>query len=77
MTGSKIRRGVLPKNQPSILFRERGKKTVDYRKKSFDDFRSMIVEPPSKLDSEDSKTISVCFGSSRGNHLNEVISNMV
>ena len=28
MTRSKIRRGVLPKNQPSILFIERGKKQL-------------------------------------------------
>ena len=52
MAGSKIRRGVLPKDQPSILFRERDKK-VDYRDKSFDDFRLILVEPTQKLDSEE------------------------
>ena len=66
MTKSKIRRGVLPKNQPRILFRERGKK-IDHRDKSFDDFRLMVVDPPPKLDGEESKNLSCYFGISIGN----------
>ena len=61
MTRSKIRRGLLPNIQPSILFRERGKKIV-YRKKTFDHFRFMIVDPPQKMNSEESYFISRCFG---------------
>ena len=51
MTRFKIRIGVLSNIQRSILFRERGKK-YDYRDKSLDDFRLMIVDPPPNLDSE-------------------------
>ena len=42
-------------------------KIVDYREKSFDDFRLIIVDPPQKLDSEESDIISSSFGISRGN----------
>ena len=42
-------------------------KIVDYREKSFDDFRLMIVDPLQKLDSEESDIISSSFGISRGN----------
>ena len=52
-------------------------KTVDYRDRSFDDFRLMIVDLPPKLSSEESKIISGYFGISRGNKSNEVISKMV
>ena len=37
----------------------------------------MIVDPPQKLDSEESNILSSSFGISRGNKSNEVISNMV
>ena len=37
----------------------------------------MIVDPPQKLDSAESKIISSSFGISRGNQSNEVISKMV
>ena len=59
MTRSKIRRGVLPNIQRSIIFRERGK-IVDHRKKKIDDFRLMIVDPPPKLNSEESDFLSSC-----------------
>ena len=51
ITISKIRGGVLTKNLLIILIRERMEK-VDYREKSFYDFRLMIVDPPQKLDRE-------------------------
>ena len=37
----------------------------------------MILEPPPKLDSEESKILSSSFGISRENQPNEVISKMV
>ena len=37
----------------------------------------MIVDPPQKLDSEESNILSIYFGTSRGNISNEVISKMV
>ena len=37
----------------------------------------MIVDRPTKLDIEESKTLSSYFGISRGNQSNEVISRMV
>ena len=46
MTRSKIIREILTINQPSILFRERGRKfQLNIGTKSFDDFRVMIVDP--------------------------------
>ena len=53
MTRSKIRRGMLTNIQPSIIFRERGKKQLTYRKNSFDDFKVMIADPPPKFNSEE------------------------
>ena len=44
------------------LERKRQKITVDYRDKSFYDFRLMIVDPPQKLNSEESNIISSYFG---------------
>ena len=76
MTRSKIRRGVLPKKTKHTLHRKR-QKTVDYRDKSFDEFRLMIVGLPPKLDIKKSKILSSSFDISRGNKSNEVISNMV
>ena len=46
---SKIRRVRLPKKQSIVLSIERGK-TVEYRDKSFDEIRLMIVDPPPKRD---------------------------
>ena len=47
------------------------------RDKLFDDFRLMIVDPPQKLESNESDILSSCFGTSRENLSNEVISKMV
>ena len=52
-------------------------KTVDYRKDSFDDFRLMIVDPTSTLDSDESEFLSICYGPSMENQPNEVISKML
>ena len=49
MKRSKIRRVLITNIKTSILFRERGKKTVDCRKNSFDNFSVMIVDPTPKL----------------------------
>ena len=76
ITRSKTRRGVLPNIQPIILFRERGK-NVDYRNKTFDDFRLMIVDPPQKLNSEESYILSSYFVTFIENESNEVMSKMV
>ena len=65
----KVRRGVIPNIQPSILFRERGK-TNDYRNKTFDEFRLMILDPTPKMNSEESDIISICFGTSIENRSN-------
>ena len=51
--------------------------SVDYRDKSFDDFRLMLVEPPQKLDSEKSNILSSSFVISSENQSNEVIPNMI
>ena len=50
----------------NYLQRKRQKR-VDNREKSFYDFRLMIVDPPQKLDSEESSIIFISFGISRGN----------
>ena len=76
MTRYRIRRGLLPNIQPSILFRERGK-NVDYRNKTFDDFGLMIVDPPPTLNSEESYILSSCFGTFIENESNEVMSKTV
>ena len=52
-------------------------KTVDYREKSFDDFRLMIVDPPQTLESEKYNVLSSSFGISIVNKSNEFISKMV
>ena len=49
-------------------------KTVDYRKNSFDDFRLILLDPPPKLDSDESDFLSGCYGPSMENQSNEVIS---
>ena len=77
MTGSKIKRGLLPNIKQRILFRERRKKYVDFRKNSFDDFRLMIVDPPPKLDSDESDFLSSCYGPSMENQSFEAKSKMV
>ena len=56
---------------------ENRQKTVEYRKNSFDDFRLMTVDPPPKLDSEESDFLSSCYSPSMENQSNEVISKMV
>ena len=58
------------------LQRKRQKK-VGYRKETFDDFMLMIVDPPPKLNSEESNFISSCYGPSMENQSNEVISKML
>ena len=46
-------------------------------KNSFDDFRGLIVDPPSKLNSDESDFLSSCYGPSMENKSNEVISKML
>ena len=65
MKRSKIRRGVLPSIQPIVLFREKIKKSVNYRDKSFYYLKLMIVDPPQKLESEESNSITSSFSISR------------
>ena len=48
------KRSITKKSTKHTLQRKR-QKTVDYKDKSFDDFRLIIVDPPPKLDSEESK----------------------
>ena len=45
--------------------------------KSFDDFRLMIVEPPTKLDSKESNILYISLDISSENISDKVISNMV
>ena len=44
---------------------------------NLNEFRLMIVDPPPKLEIEESTILSSSFGISRGNQSNEVISKMV
>ena len=69
-------RGITKKSTKHTLPRMK-QKTVDYRDKSFDDFRLMIVDPLPKLDSEESNILSRYFGISRENQSNEAIFDMV
>ena len=74
ITRSKRRRGILEKIHPIILFIERGIKfKLTIGGKSFDDFRLMIVDPPQKLDSEESNILSGSSGISSENISNKVI----
>ena len=52
-------------------------KPVEYRNILFDEFRLMIVDPHSKLDSDESELPSNCYGRSMKNQSNEDISKMV
>ena len=65
------------KSPKHTLQRKRQKISVDYRNKSFDDFRLMIVDPTPELDSEESDIISSYFVISRVNQSNKVISKML
>ena len=56
---------------------KRRQEKVDYRKKTFDDFRLIIVDSPPKLNSTESYFLSSCYGTSMENQSNEVISKMV
>ena len=49
----KKKRTITKKSPKHTLQRKRQRISVDYRDKSFDDFRLMIVDPPPKLDSEE------------------------
>ena len=51
------KRDINKKLTKNTLQRKRQKKLVDSRNKSFDDFRITIVDPPQKLDSEESNII--------------------
>ena len=62
---------MLPNIQPSILFRERGKKLLTIGKNSLDEFGLMIVE------CGESDFLSSCYGPSIENQSNEVIYNIV
>ena len=52
-------------------------KTVDYRKKTFDEFSLMIVYPPPILNSEESGFLSRYYDPSMENQPNEAMSKMV
>ena len=52
-------------------------KPVDYRKNSFDDFRLIIVDPHTKLDSDQLGLLSNCYGQSIKNESNEDIAKRV
>ena len=56
---------------------KRHKISVDYRNKSFDDSKLMILDPPPNLYSQESKIPSGSIGISSENQSNEVISYMV
>ena len=56
---------------------KRKKILVDYKNKSFDDFRLLIVDTPQKLAYKESKILSAYFGLSSENISTEVISKMV
>ena len=55
----------------------KGQKNVDYRKKIFDDFRLMVLDPPPKLNSEESDCLSICFCASMENQSDEVMSKIL
>ena len=55
----------------------KSQKIVDYSKNSFDDFRVMIVDPPPKLNSDESDVISICYGLLMENKSDEVISKIL
>ena len=55
---------------------KRQKISVDYSNKSFYEFRLIFVDPPKKLDSEESCIISGFLGISNEKQLDRVISNM-
>ena len=59
------------------LQRKRQKFSADYRKKSFYDFKIIILYPTPELDSEESNILSSYFGISNENQSNKVISKMV
>ena len=42
-------------------------KPVNYRNHSFDDFRVMIVDPPPKLNCDESYVLSICYVQSMKN----------
>ena len=74
MTRSKIR---TTKWSIKHTIQRKRQKIVDYRGKSFYDFRLMIVDSTQKLDNEESSILSSSFGISRGNQSNSVISKLV
>ena len=63
MTRSERRRVSLAKKSPNpTLQRKRKKISANYRNKSFDDLKIMIVDSPQKLDIKQSNIISVYLG---------------
>ena len=70
------KRSITKKLTKHTLQRKRQKK-VYYWEKSFDEFRLMVVDPPPKLDTEESNILSSSFDLSSWNKSNEVISKMV
>ena len=67
---------IYKKSPKHTLLIKRQNISVDYREKSFDDFRLMILDPPQKLDIEEAYFFC-SFGISSVNLSNEVISKMV
>ena len=66
----KKKSSITKKSTKHTLQRKRQKIRVYYGGKSFKDFRLVIVDPPQKLDSEESKRISCYFGISSENQSN-------
>ena len=56
------KRTITKKSPKHNILKKSKKITVGYREKPDDDFRLMIVDPPPKLDSEESNILSIYFG---------------
>ena len=77
MTRSKNKKRTANKYSTKYTLQRRRKKPVDYRKNSFDYFRLIIVDPHSKMDSDESELLSNYYGQLMKNKSNEDISKMV
>ena len=73
----KKKRTIRKKSPKHTLKRKIQKVSFEYRKKSFDEFRLMVVDPPSKLDDYESNILSGSLGIPSENKSNEFISNML
>ena len=73
----KKKRTIRKKSPKHTLKRKSQKVSFEYRNKSFDEFRLMVVDPPSKLDGDESNILSGSLGIPSENKSNEIISNML